>query len=605
VRILLLVHSFNSLAQRLHVELRDRGHEVSVEFDINDTVTREAIGLFDPDLVLAPFLKRAIPEEVWRTRRCLVVHPGIVGDRGPSALDWAVLDGEGEWGVTVLEAEAEMDAGPVWASAMFSMRAATKSSLYRREVTDAAVEAVLAALTRIRSGTLVPVRPTPADPNVRGRVRPACRQSDRMIDWMNDPTELVLRKIGSADGTPGVRDEMFGRTVRLYDAHRAGGLTGNAGSVIARCNSSIARATCDGAVWIGHVREEHDTATKLPATHVFSAESAALPVAAGYSPIRYEEDGLVGFLQFAFYNGAMSTAQCDALRAAYARALMRPTRLLVLMGGPDYWSNGIHLALIEAAESPADESWHNINAIDDLTRDIITTTDRLVVSALRGNAGAGGVFLALAADEVWACENVVLNPHYKDMGNLYGSEYWTYLLPRRTGAENTRRIMQARLPMGVAEASRLGLINRILPSSVRAGSAALAPIARTLAEDAALDARLAEKRRRREADEAEKPLAVYRAEELARMRLNFYGFDPSYHVARYNFIHKIAKSRTPLTLARHRSFAARGGRKLLSVQSDSGMVPGDARDRSKAGRWWMNEAEIQRGEGPDLNGNRL
>jgi putative two-component system hydrogenase maturation factor HypX/HoxX len=37
------------------------------------------------------------------------------------------------------------------------------------------------------------------------------------------------------------------------------------------------------------------------------------------------------------------------------------------------------------------------------------------------------------------------------------------------------------------------------------------------------------------------------------MRLNFFGFDPSYHVARYNFIHKIPKSRTPLTLARHRA----------------------------------------------------
>jgi putative two-component system hydrogenase maturation factor HypX/HoxX len=36
------------------------------------------------------------------------------------------------------------------------------------------------------------------------------------------------------------------------------------------------------------------------------------------------------------------------------------------------------------------------------------------------------------------------------------------------------------------------------------------------------------------------------------MRLNFYGFDPSCHVARYNFICKVPKSRTPLTLARHR-----------------------------------------------------
>lgn len=553
MRILLLVHSFNSLSQRLHVELRERGHEVSVEFDVNDAVTREAVALADPDIVLAAFLKRPIPEDVWRARRCLIVHPGIVGDRGPSALDWAVLDGETEWGVTVLEAKAEMDAGPVWAAATFPMRAATKSSLYRREVADAAVEAVFTALARLHSGNFVPQRPDPADPLVRGRARPLCRQDDRAIDWTKDTTDIVLRKIRSADGTPGVRDELFGRAIRLYDAHRAEGLAGSSGAPVARCDGAIARATRDGAVWIGHVREEDKTALKLPATHVFAPECAALPAAEGYAPIRYAEDGPVGFLHFAFYNGAMSTAQCVALRATYAQALARPTRVLVLMGGPDTWSNGIHLGLIEAAESPADESWRNINAMDDLARDIIETTDRLVISALRGGAGAGGVFLALAADEVWACDGAVLNPHYKDMGNLYGSEYWTYLLPRRAGVDNARRVMEARLPMGVAEARRLGLVDRILPASARTDPTVIELIARTLAMDAGLAARLDGKRARRTADEVQKQLTAYRAEELARMQLNFYGFDASYHVARYNFIHKIPKSRTPLTLARHRS----------------------------------------------------
>jgi len=36
------------------------------------------------------------------------------------------------------------------------------------------------------------------------------------------------------------------------------------------------------------------------------------------------------------------------------------------------------------------------------------------------------------------------------------------------------------------------------------------------------------------------------------MKLNFFGFDPSYHVARYHFVHKLPRSRTPLWLARHR-----------------------------------------------------
>ena len=49
-----------------------------------------------------------------------------------------------------------------------------------------------------------------------------------------------------------------------------------------------------------------------------------------------------------------------------------------------------------------------------------------------------------------------------------------------------------------------------------------------------------------------KPLARYREEELEQMKRNFYGFDPSYHVARYNFVYKVPKSRTPLTIANHR-----------------------------------------------------
>ena len=70
--------------------------------------------------------------------------------------------------------------------------------------------------------------------------------------------------------------------------------------------------------------------------------------------------------------------------------------------------------------------------MDDLVRDILTTHSHLVISALQGNAAAGGVMLALAADSSMPETGIVLNPHYKGMGKLYGSEYWTYLLPKQS-----------------------------------------------------------------------------------------------------------------------------------------------------------------------------
>lgn len=565
MRILLLTRSFNSLTQRLFVELRARGHEVAVEYDIADSVTEEAAALFEPDLIVAPFMKRAIPASVWRRYTCFVVHPGIVGDRGPSALDWAIAEGEREWGVTVLQAEAEMDAGPVWASRTFAMPAdparTRKSSIYRNEVTEAATAAVLEAIERYASGRYVPQRIEQGAPGVRGRTRPPMKQDDRRIDWSRDSTADVLRKIRAADGTPGVLDELFGVPCYLYDAHEATAVPtrGNSmpvepGQVLARRHHAILRATTDGAVWIGHVKRADVEGTfKLPVAIAFPEQVAALAVASeGFDEIRYEEDGAVGMLHFAFYNGAMSTEQCERLLAAYRAALARPTRVLVLAGGPDFFSNGIHLNVIEAAVSPADESWRNINAIDDVCEAILTTTDRVTIAALQGNAGAGGAFFAATCDEVWARAAVILNPHYKNMGNLYGSEYWTYTLPRRVKRGDPRAVMNHRLPISARQAQSVGLVDAVIEGDHAGFLDEVRRRAQQLARSASFAARIDAKRARRARDEADKPLARYREEELAQMRRNFYGFDPSYHVARAYFVRYTPPSWTPRHLAIHR-----------------------------------------------------
>lgn len=551
MRILFLTHAFNSLTQRLFVELTARGHQIAVEFDINDAVTEEAVALFRPQLILAPYLRRAIPQSIWRAHICLIVHPGIVGDRGPSALDWAILNGATQWGVTLLQAEADMDAGPVWAAASFAMRPAMKSSLYRNEVTEAAVRAVFDALDRLPdylAGRWQPQAQT-LQP-----MHPLLRQSHRAIDWSRDTGERVLAKIRSADGFPGVLDQLFDQPCHLFNA-RPYAATGTPGALLGRADEGVVRATLDGAVWIGHVKRLD--AIKLPVALAFP-EVAALPELAStggeiaYREITYHEIGDVGYLSFDFYNGAMGTAACERLLAAYQAATRRPTKVIVLLGGTDFFSNGLDLNRIEAAQSAPDESWRNINAMDDLCQAIIETASHLTVSALRGNAGAGGAFLALAADMVWARRGVVLNPHYKNMGNLYGSEYWSYLLPRRVGAAAAKELMRRRLPLGAQEAAAIGFVDASFADNPGEFERDLEQRAASLAGSADFAEQLAAKRRRRSDDEAVKPLAAYRAEELQQMQRNFFGFDPSYHVARHNFVAKTPHSWTPRHLAIHR-----------------------------------------------------
>ena len=249
----------------------------------------------------------------------------------------------------------------------------------------------------------------------------------------------------------------------------------------------------------------------------------------------------------------MSTDQCRRLHEAYLFARSRrETNVIALMGGSDFFSNGIHLNVIEAADDPAAESWSNLRAIDDLVREIIETDSHVVLSALGGDAAAGGVPFALAADHVVAREDVVLNPYYQHMGGLYGSEYWTYLLPRRVGAELTARLTGPPFtPVGTRQAVEIGLLDAAFGDTLDSFHSQVRALAERLARNPDLGHWLEGKRRRRARDEELKPLNAYRNEELARSYRCFFGEDRSYHEARRRFVYKLGApcAVTPSALA--------------------------------------------------------
>jgi len=240
----------------------------------------------------------------------------------------------------------------------------------------------------------------------------------------------------------------------------------------------------------------------------------------------------------------MSTGQCRPLLTAYRYAQARPVRVIVLGGRRDFFGNGIHLNVIETADDPAAESWRNINAIDDLVEAILTTSGKLTVAAIAGNAAAGGLMLALAADQVWCRGGAVLNPHYRLMG-LHGSEYWTYTLPRRVGAEHAAQLTQACLPVGPASALRCGLVDRVIAGGVADYHTQVATLASQLAHSSDYPARLAAKASELAAAQRQRPLADYRAAELAVMSRNFSGPREPYAQLRRAFVYKHKPTQTP------------------------------------------------------------
>ncbi|MCE4057200.1 hydrogenase maturation protein [Pseudomonas sp. Au-Pse12] len=475
LKIILLSTAFNGLTQRAWLDLRQAGHRPSVVLFTGEKEVCRQIEEAQADLVICPFLKDRVPQQLWShpKRPVVIIHPGIVGDRGASALDWAISQELKRWGVTALQAVEEMDAGPIWSTHEFNLPTGLrKSELYNGLVSDAAIRCIRDVVEKFRNG-FAPVPLDYENPAVLGRLQPNMKQCDRTFSW-HDSAQFIKRSIDAADGQPGVLASLAGGQYYVYDAH-LDSRTGMPGQLLAVHDDAVLVACGDHSLWIGALRlkpQPGEETFKRPARHVLGERLAEVPVldwsvssspfsTESYQPIRYRESGRVGELTFEFYNGAMSTEQCQRLVSALRWAKARDTHVLLVRGGRGAFSNGVHLNVIQAAPEPGLEAWANIQAIDDVCLELLSAR-QLVVSGLTGNAGAGGLMLALAADVVLARADTVYNPHYKSMG-LYGSEYWTYSLPRAVGQAMAKQLTEACLPISALQALQMGMVQEIGP----------------------------------------------------------------------------------------------------------------------------------------------
>jgi putative two-component system protein, hydrogenase maturation factor HypX/HoxX len=501
-RVGLLYSRFSGMPQAIWAALRDDGHEVIRPEDLGiptpmspEAMTRFA-GLTDPDVIFCPFLKEVVPREVCERTTTWIPHPGVRGDRGPSSLSWAILDGERTWGLTMVRAEPaasaeDLDAGNIGAWREFAMPAgATMSEVYAQHVIPAAIDCAHEILARMATNPGYSGVPLADDGrSAAGRCRPALRQ-DRLVFAWDDASDDILRRVRAAPF--GVRAELAGQPVNVYDAHphtvenlwfRPGQVpVDRPGDIVAHRDGAVLVATgYGGAVWIGHAKvrpADGGRGLKLPAVHAVRkhvtgrSEDVLHPDrseghARTYQPIRYRRDGQVGWIHAEAYNGAASTAFCRRLLAALRHAAKQDTSAIAVAGGKTAWSNGIHLGVIEAAADPRAEAWANIQAMDDVAELVVNLSrghnlsrPQTTIAALSSSAGAGGAVLSACFDVVLARPGINLNYHYATVG-LTGSELRSLALPLRAGEEVAERLLADCLPTSPATAQRLGLVDAI------------------------------------------------------------------------------------------------------------------------------------------------
>ena len=336
--------------------------------------------------------------------------------------------GETRWGVTALQAVEEMDAGPIWGSRTFRLDPAAprKSAVYNGPVADAAIELIGEVVAKATDPTFTPEPLDYRRPDVIGRLRPAMRAADRQFSW-SDSTETILRRIRAADGSPGARTMLCGLPVSVFDTHPGPASAGPPGTIAApprRCRPGPHRRR-----WgVGRSGPHRHRAGEAPRhdspcdRHLSGVPEVMQPVdepgdRGRHRDLRYQRQGPVGILTFDFYNGAMSTAQCRRLTAALRHATAQSTKVLVIRGG-DCSATASTSTSSKPRRRRRSKRGATSTPSTTSAGEIITCTSQLVVTSVAGNAGAGGVMLALGADRVIAARRRRAQPALPDDGTV-------------------------------------------------------------------------------------------------------------------------------------------------------------------------------------------
>ncbi len=538
MKILLLVTAFNSQTQAVYTRLQDRGDVVSVCFAISEAQMLEEIEAFEPELILCPFLKAYLPASIYENYPTYIFHPGPRGDRGPNALEYALQSHTKEWGLVVLRANSEYDGGDIYVEQNFKVRDTYKASLYRQEIVQASLDALNELFENIEKAKSVP--------QILNPIHEQFTQAKRTIDWQKDTTQTIIDKIYLSDSLPGVLDEILGISCYLYGVHKEEKFKGKPKEILAKRDGAICLGTVDSAVWITHLKEIDKF--KLPATYVLKEKlqgikEERLPLIFDKSydtfyEVSMEKRDNVAYLCFGFHNGAMSTAQCIRLKYA-VEYLKTQCEVLVLVGGMDFFSNGIHLNILEDSAKQGEDGWANINAMNDLVSAILYADEVVTITSFARNAGAGGVFMGLACDYVVGKEGVVLNPHYKTLG-LSGSEYHTYTLPKRIGEEMAQELLDDCLPLSVSKAKSLGMVDEVFVSDGYYESL------HTFAKHKYDDDYIWEKQDYLEENRA--TIEALKEKELEVMHPEFWDEQSAFHTLRQEFVYKVCPRETPKRL---------------------------------------------------------
>ena len=211
-----------------------------------------------PDLQVMAFVTLFVPEEFLNvpTKGSIQYHPSLLPKyRGPSAINWPIIQGESETGLSIFWPDNGLDTGDVLLQKKTHIGPDDSlGSVYFDRLFPMGVEAMLEAVDLVKAGKAPRIKQDHAQATYEGR----CGRDNARIDW-GKPWRQIHNLIRGCNPAPGAWTALEGKAVQIFEskplpARDPKGIGGKMGEIVEVSPEGFTVVCADGRIKVLRVK---------------------------------------------------------------------------------------------------------------------------------------------------------------------------------------------------------------------------------------------------------------------------------------------------------------------------------------------------------------
>ncbi len=233
----------------------EKGLKVFDPAKIKDPEFINVLNLLNPDLIVVCAYGKILPKDILEIPKfgCWNIHASLLPKyRGASPINWAILEGEKETGITIMVMEEGLDTGPILLQKKIEISEKETAITLSQKLSLLGKNAILEAIELHKKGKLKPI-PQPEDGI---SYAPIIKKEDAFFTF-EEPAELIERKVRAFLPWPVAHTYFQNKLLKVYSAETLETeVKEPPGTILKLDKQGILIATLKGAILLKEVQLE-------------------------------------------------------------------------------------------------------------------------------------------------------------------------------------------------------------------------------------------------------------------------------------------------------------------------------------------------------------